>query len=123
MKQIFAISMSLLFLMLSMKDVVVYVSFKANQDYIIDNFCENKTIPQVMCYGSCFLADQLEIQNESQENAPLQQVEDYKEVVVYVYDLLYQNNVETPVSHNLNVRVTQMSSRLFMNNLFRPPIV
>lgn len=106
-----------------MKDMVVYVSFKANQDYVIDNFCENKDFPQVMCYGSCFLADQLEIQNESQENAPLQKVEDYKEVVVYVYDLLYQTTVETPVSDDLNVRINKMSSRLFINSLFRPPIV
>ncbi|MGB0861894.1 MAG: hypothetical protein ACPGXZ_03205 [Saprospiraceae bacterium] len=123
MKQIFAISMSLLFLMLSMKDMVVYVSFKANQDYIVDNFCENKIIPQVMCNGSCYLADQLESQNETKENAPLQQVEDYKEVVVYIYNLNYQTIDETLVSHSLDTRVNQMSSRLLVNNLFRPPMV
>lgn len=46
---------------------IIYLAFKANQEYIAQNLCENRAHPQMHCNGKCHLAKQL---NEAEKQAP-----------------------------------------------------
>ena len=54
--------------------MIVYFSFKINQDYIAKELCENREIPKMKCNGKCYLAKKLQEQEqEEKEKAPLEQ--------------------------------------------------
>jgi hypothetical protein len=46
---------------------LVVASFEINKQFIISNFCENRTIPQLHCNGSCYLMKKLKQTEESEK--------------------------------------------------------
>jgi len=50
-------------------DSVVYVAFKLQQDYIVNNLCVEKDEVVNTCNGGCVLTDQLKEANEKQEDS------------------------------------------------------
>jgi hypothetical protein len=72
-----SISMSFLVLLTSLRDLVTYVSFYLNQDYISQNLCVNKNKPALMCHGECVLTDSLIKNHEKKDNkTPISQQEE-----------------------------------------------
>lgn len=71
MKQLVVILFSFLILLSSARDLVTYVHFKVNQDYIANTFCINLDKPEVMCFGSCFLQDSIEENHDSDQELPV----------------------------------------------------
>lgn len=54
--------------------MLTYLNFKINQDYIAKELCENKEVPKMNCNGKCYLAKQLQKQEkEEEEKAPVEQ--------------------------------------------------
>jgi hypothetical protein len=47
--------------------VLSFVAYKANQDFIAANLCENRTEPQRHCNGKCYLTKKME-EAEKQDN-------------------------------------------------------
>lgn len=62
------ILMSFLILLTSSRDVVTYVSFYLNQDFISQNLCVNRYKPELMCYGKCVLNDSLAENHEKEDD-------------------------------------------------------
>jgi hypothetical protein len=55
------------------RDAPVYFSFASDFENIVENECENRLKPDVLCYGTCVLIDQLSEQSSQEElpdNAP-----------------------------------------------------
>ena len=69
MKLLTCISFCLLILAISMSELVTYGIFKYQQDYIAQNLCVNRFQPELMCYGSCVLEQQLEKEQERSDFA------------------------------------------------------
>ncbi|MFL2581555.1 MAG: hypothetical protein ACJ0QJ_00160 [Flavobacteriales bacterium] len=55
--------------------LVIYLNFKINQEYISKELCENREVPKMNCNGKCYLAKQLQKQEEKEkeEKAPIKQ--------------------------------------------------
>lgn len=56
--------------------LIIYFSFKINQEYIAKELCENREVPKMNCHGKCYLAKQLkqeEQKQEKNEKAPVKQ--------------------------------------------------
>jgi len=68
----FVISTILIISILSFQfsELVVYVSFKLNQDYIAKNLCVEKDIEDSTCKGCCQLKSKMEEQQEQKETLP-----------------------------------------------------
>lgn len=81
-----AILMSFLILFTSLKDLVTYVGFYANQDYIAQVFCINKDKPEILCSGKCFLNDSL-IENHEEKKDTNTQLPQSEERIVFVWPL------------------------------------
>ena len=48
------------------KDGIIVLLFKMNQDYIAQNYCENKDKPHLYCNGNCvFMKAMKETQKEN----------------------------------------------------------
>lgn len=122
MKQCTAILLALVFLMLSMKDWVTFATFKVNQDRIAATSCENRAIPQVMCYGVCVLGDQLAELHEVNPSDPAPIVAEYKEIVLYPPFAPLLKHTEESVTPTRSGYQNTLQDRLWAQSLYRPPI-
>lgn len=77
MKRCFGILMSLLILLVTMQQGIIFIHFKLNQEYIEANYCVNKSKPELNCHGKCQL--EKEIQETTGDNE-LQFFSIYQEV-------------------------------------------
>ncbi|GJM60904.1 hypothetical protein PEDI_14560 [Persicobacter diffluens] len=76
MKQLLTIFLIGNILLMSLSRIGVVFSYEMFQDYIAENWCENRDEPITVCYGSCFvrnsmeLIDNFEHQTGQEGNAP-----------------------------------------------------
>ncbi|WP_281233986.1 hypothetical protein [Flavobacterium gelatinilyticum] len=73
MKKVFSITMTILFLLVSFQQALIIVHFKLNQQEIEEQFCVNKTKPELQCHGKCHLKKELQKseKNSDQELASI----------------------------------------------------
>lgn len=84
MKQLTAISLAILVLAVAAKDVLVWSSFKLNQDFIAKTLCINRDKPEKMCSGKCQLTQKIaESKADSPEQAPVPQPDEQKQVLSF----------------------------------------
>ncbi|MBK8564320.1 MAG: hypothetical protein IPN76_13525 [Saprospiraceae bacterium] len=82
MKQIAAISLAVLVFAVSAKDVLIWSSFKLNQDFIAKTLCINRDKPEKKCNGKCQLTKKIaESKEESPQQAPVPQPDEQKQVL------------------------------------------
>lgn len=78
-----AILLIVLFSMVGLRDVFNVVYFYCYQDYIIEAHCVNKEEPEKLCYGKCYLQDQLDESIDSfNDSIALTQLFDHFELKV-----------------------------------------
>ncbi len=62
--------------------LAICIDFKINQDFIAEELCINKDKPELGCKGKCYLSNQLnEVEETNNKNIP----ENYKELFREVY--------------------------------------
>lgn len=71
MKKLFSILLLSAFLLPQLVKVGIFVSFKANQDFIAKVLCINKDKPEMKCNGKCHLAKELNKTENKDENLPI----------------------------------------------------
>ncbi|MGY0039015.1 hypothetical protein [Pedobacter sp. NJ-S-72] len=60
---------------------MVYASFEANQKFIAENLCENKSRPWMYCNGHCYLMNKLkQTEEKEKEQERAEQKNRYHEV-------------------------------------------
>ncbi len=122
MKQLLVISLSILILSGTSKDVAIYAAFKFNQSYIAEFLCINKEQPQLKCNGKCQLKDQLEESKEKESETPIPFSES-KQFPVYLVSLEKPNSDLVPV-HDQGIAVSLKTNVLrdgFLDAIFHPP--
>lgn len=76
LKRLFSIAMIFVLMTGTISRLGIWINFKINQDFIAEVLCINKEEPITMCYGSCYLTDQLQEQEEKEkQQAPTTQKE------------------------------------------------
>ncbi|MGR3812097.1 hypothetical protein [Jiulongibacter sp. NS-SX5] len=69
-KQIGAILLLSLLFVKAMVVPAIFVNYELRKDFIIQNYCVNKDMPELECDGQCYLAKQLKAaQQEDEKNA------------------------------------------------------
>lgn len=101
------------------------VEYVANYDYIVKVLCENKDKPQLQCNGKCYLAKQLEKQQENHDNNPFGEHQSKTEIQTMVYfqflltfDLDFL--VEVQIDHNFG-HYQDLKVWLFTDDIPHPP--
>ncbi len=110
-------------LLLSAKDLLVLASFQLFQNEIADQWCINKYEPELMCYGQCFLDQQLtENYDESgtaahflntRLNLSLFYYNDAAPLAVSIFKLTGDSQ--------LNYFYLGLQNDLFIHSIFHPP--
>ena len=121
MKKVFAILLSLSFLLQCSGFLLIYVDFVANRDYIAKNLCENRDRPELKCNGKCQLCKRLRAEDKK-ENKGLPALKNLKLFSLY-----------SSPKHTFNFNHSSDASKfasLYLNDIsishkrgvFRPPL-
>ena len=71
MKRPLSILLLIVFLLPQFAKVGIFISFKANQDFIAKVLCINKDKPELQCNGKCHLAKELNKTESKDQNSPI----------------------------------------------------
>lgn len=71
MKYLLAYLLALSILSFQLSEMLVYVSFKINQEYIAKNLCVEKDVEGSTCKGCCQLKKKLDDQKQTKEALPV----------------------------------------------------
>ncbi|WKK81665.2 hypothetical protein [Marivirga arenosa] len=77
-QKVITITLLLFFLCHTFMFMVIRLNFEVNRDRLAELFCVNKDEPMTMCYGSCYLNDQLKKEAEkksSEKNTLTEQIQ------------------------------------------------
>lgn len=123
MKLLYSIIISTLLLLPSFGNVVIYLTFKINQDEISKTLCIKKEVKNNSCNGKCYLAKQLKKAAEKEK----QESSNVKEKQELVYTQTASNYNFTPI---ITIEKTRMmvsryceKSKSVAVSIFHPPLV
>jgi len=120
-KNAIAISLAILILSISMKDLAIYALFKANQTYLTQNVCINRFSPEELCFADCILTQTIiesQEQHDQQSSISLEQQVD----VVYVFDNFNQAPTWAFWQQRIEPTLTiSWLSSTFLTDIFQPP--
>ncbi|WP_143473595.1 hypothetical protein [Flavilitoribacter nigricans] len=68
MKKFLTISLSVLLLLLSVRDLLTFAAFKLQQETIAAKLCINRYESVPMCFGQCFLDQQIQTNIDQEEH-------------------------------------------------------
>jgi len=123
LKLLYSIIISTLLLLPSFGNVVIYLTFKINQDEISKTLCIKKEVKNNTCNGKCYLAKQLKKAAEKEK----QESSNVKEKQELVYTQTASNYNFTPI---ITIEKTRMmvsryceKSKSVAVSIFHPPLV
>lgn len=122
MKKVLTISLALLLLLLSARDLLTFAAFKFQQDTIAAELCVSKYEEIPMCFGECFLDQQIKI-NKSQEdrtNDALPPDLNPKSVFFLSWFPVYSFDNEIP-EKNSAFQYQSMRSQIHQRKILKPP--
>lgn len=101
------------------------IYYQVSIDYIIENYCVNKTKVELACNGKCHLAKQLQQNNTKDEkNNTVKLISELFSVVFYESKTLYNL---TELSFNTKDKINSFYSKnysyAYSTSFFKPPIV
>ena len=113
MKAFTAISLSLLILLLPLRNTLLLVDYQLNKDYVASVYCVNKAKPELHCNGKCHLAKELKAA-EDQEQKLLKLLNESPAIVYFWQETALTFSADIPT-----VLVTGQS--LYKAGTFYPP--
>lgn len=51
---------------MTIRPVLPMINYAVNYDYIVENLCENRAKPELMCKGKCYVSKELNKNNQEQ---------------------------------------------------------
>ena len=105
-----------------LKDLVIYLSFKANQSYIAENLCINRVNEISMCYGSCVLEKVMSESKEQESENPMTFQEDRQNFQLLVpHSALIKDKLLNKTTRNFKQKYWLHEAHL--KEIFHPPQV
>lgn len=118
MKYFIPFFMILVILSTQFSELMVFVSFKMNQDYIAENLCVEKDMEDSTCMGCCQLEKRINEQQENKKEFPEQQ--NFKhDFTFYITssDLTHFVNSRSTLQHGYS----KIYKYTLKQDIFRPP--
>lgn len=123
LKQVISILLLATFILPNLSRLGVYVNFKLNQSYITQEFCANKNLPELECYGKCYLSEQLKkVDEKEQKNLTLTVFQKLQSIISCL-----DNGNFSLFTYLKNTRISPFSSgknfysSLYVKGVFHPP--
>ncbi|WP_188462479.1 hypothetical protein [Marivirga lumbricoides] len=119
MRKTITISLLVLFLSNVFMFTIIRFNYEVNKEIITELFCINKEKPMTMCYGKCYLKDQLQKTKEEKEKKSSQTVETFQALTSFSVFIPVERIFEE-VTTNFSVYSNQY---IFLNStsVFHPP--
>uniref|UniRef100_UPI003216DC0F hypothetical protein n=1 Tax=uncultured Draconibacterium sp. TaxID=1573823 RepID=UPI003216DC0F len=119
MKQLFSAILILSVFTFQFSELLVYVSFKLNQDFIAKNLCVEKDVEGSTCKGCCQLKKKINEQQKQKEEMPPDQSEKL-EITFYAE----QSGLKLWFNDD-GIRLIVINTKGYLfciyNNVFHPP--
>lgn len=120
-KQITATVLLLAFIAQTFNRTVIVLDYYANQTYIAQNLCENRSKPQMKCKGKCQMMKKLQQEEKKDQTNPDRKMENKSEVLPAdfgTYNIPYYsiNTIEY-------ISLQEDPETSFTSSLFHPPQV
>jgi len=112
-------------LFLFVKPVLPFLEYAAFYDYIKNELCENKDVPELQCNGKCHLKKELAKASNSDNNSEKSHHYTAEQTIVFFqnishnYVLFFSNNDKLKINTGYNNSYTYYYS----NFVFQPPLV
>ena len=119
LKHIISTILILSILSFQFSDLLVYISFKINQDYIAKNLCVEKDIAGSTCKGCCQLKKKLEKSTEQKEQVPPTQNSKHN-IDFFTFNYLKNNYFPLPLEITKPF-LCRLNNYKFLSSIFRPP--
>ncbi|MDH6251967.1 hypothetical protein M2347_001694 [Chryseobacterium sp. H1D6B] len=107
------------------RPLVPIAEYAVNYNYIAEVLCINKSRPELHCNGKCYLSKELAKTNDT-ESSPLSKGKNSGQKLLDIYTLPEITEIENTgklFSSHFNFTYKADYSFLFLNNIFRPPVV
>lgn len=116
----FFISLFIIFT-LALRPVLPLIDYAVNYEYIVDNLCENRNIPQSTCKGKCYLEKELsktEKQSNNGQNIKLAGLD------VFLSHEIFSFSVTRPDREDQKIKceVADFYISEYHSRIFHPPL-
>ena len=124
MKRIIVILLITLIILPNFSSIVIYISFKLNQEEISNTLCNQKNIINNTCNGRCVLETKLKKLEQTQKNNEVN-IKEKSEIVFTLSSLLNQEIKSFIPFTNKKVIFSRPSVYFFslVNSIFHPPSI
>ena len=123
LRQLLAIFLLSIFLIPGLSKVKMVVDFKINQDYIAKVFCINKDIPSTMCFGKCYIGNQLQKVADKENNDLPNQLTKSNQILLFLEPSIVE--IEFDKILNYKPQLIQENQTLYtssyLKEIFHPP--
>ena len=114
----------LLYTYILVKPVIPYLDYAIRNDFIAENFCVNKDVPEKQCNGKCHLEKQLKKETEDSNDTripPAPQVEEKEFQEYLIIELIYHGHSQPGL-----IAVSEYYGNYsfeYVPQVFHPPMV
>jgi len=120
-KQIFAYSLILLFLVVMIKPYIPYIEYSIHKDYIAKNLCINKSKPEKECHGSCYRDKKIEENNADHNDQIPIMIKSIEVLKYFPVDYFIDNGSQQVLNKLFNNIVDRLFDLCIDEPLLPPP--
>ncbi|KIC65014.1 hypothetical protein RM51_00750 [Chryseobacterium taiwanense] len=107
------------------RPLIPLVEYAVNYDYISEVLCINKSNPELHCNGKCYLGKEIAITNDT-DSSPLNKTKNSGQKLLDIYvlpEITEIDPTESAFFSNSDFLYETAYSFLFLQHIFRPPVV
>ncbi|MCB0425478.1 MAG: hypothetical protein KDD13_12650 [Mangrovimonas sp.] len=122
MKRPLSILLLIVFLLPQFAKVGIFISFKANQDFIAKVLCINKDKPELQCNGKCHLAKELNKTESKDQNSPITITNKTEILLFFEKQKIPEFRVLLGMHRKKSfVHIKEQYTSAYRNGVFHPP--
>lgn len=124
MKKFLSLILLFAFLLPQLTKVGIFISFKANQDFIAKVLCINKEEPEMKCNGKCHLAKELNKTESKDQNSPITvNIKTETTLFLEARKTFHFSEIIQLTEKKSFVEIKQHYNYFFIDGVFHPPQV
>ncbi len=108
-------------LIIALRPVLPLIDYAVNYEYIADNLCENRNIPQSTCKGKCYLEKELsksEKQSNNGQNIKLAGLDVFLSHDVFSFSVIRSDTA----TQKIKSAFTDAYTSDYYSRIFHPPL-
>ncbi|WP_404986283.1 hypothetical protein ACI513_04010 [Chryseobacterium sp. M5] len=110
---------------IALRPILPLINYAVNYDFIVENLCENKDKPELMCNGKCYVSKELSKNNNEQTTQNGQKISVPTIDIFLVTEDFKFINSEFKNSHRQSISTfyTDFYNSQHQSKIFHPPLI